>query len=101
VTLTYADGRITMIKNSRRAINGYDQRVDLLGSEGLLQVQNMLENTVEKSTSAGVSSAKPAYAAKWAAFVTTVNAGSALPVTRADENVRSQPTACATPTKCR
>ena len=94
VTLTYADGRIAVIKNSRRAVYGYDQRVELLGSEGLLQAQNMLENTVVKSTTAGVTGAKPtyfflerympAYAAEWAAFVTAVNAGSALPVTLAD-----------------
>jgi myo-inositol 2-dehydrogenase/D-chiro-inositol 1-dehydrogenase len=78
VTLTYADGRIAVIKNSRRAVYGYDQRVELLGSTGLLQAQNMLENTVVKSTTAGVTSAKPtyfflerympAYAAEWAAL---------------------------------
>lgn len=94
VTLTYADGRIAVIKNSRRAVYGYDQRVELLGSEGLLQAQNMLENTVVKSTTAGVTGAKPtyfflerympAYAAEWAAFVTAVSTGSALPVTLAD-----------------
>lgn len=94
VTLTYADGRIAVIKNSRRAVYGYDQRVELLGSEGLLQAQNMLENTVVKSTTAGVTGAKPtyfflerympAYKTEWAAFVAAVNAGSALPVTLAD-----------------
>ncbi|MES2847292.1 MAG: inositol 2-dehydrogenase [Pseudomonadota bacterium] len=94
VTLSYADGRIAVIKNSRRAVYGYDQRVELLGSEGLLQAQNMLENTVVKSTTAGVTGAKPtyfflerympAYAAEWAAFVAAVSAGSALPVTLAD-----------------
>ena len=94
VTLTYADGRIAVIKNSRRAVYGYDQRVELLGSEGLLQAQNMLENTVVKSTTAGVTGAKPtffflerympAYAAEWSAFVAAVNAGTPLPVTLAD-----------------
>lgn len=94
VTLTYADGRIAVIKNSRRAVYGYDQRVELLGSEGLLQAQNMLENTVVKSTTAGVTSAKPtyfflerympAYAAEWTAFVDAVNGGTALPVTLED-----------------
>ena len=59
VTLTYADGRIAVIRNSRRAVYGYDQRVEVLGSEGLLQAQNVLENTLVKSTTAGVSSAKP------------------------------------------
>ena len=45
VTMTYADGRIRVIKNSRRAVYGYDQRVELLGAEGLLQAENLLENT--------------------------------------------------------
>ena len=94
VTLTYADGRIAVIKNSRRAVYGYDQRVELLGSEGLLQAQNMLENTVVKSTTSGVTGAKPtyfflerympAYAAEWAAFVEALTNGGALPVTLAD-----------------
>lgn len=94
VTLTYADGRIAVIKNSRRAVYGYDQRVELLGSEGLLQAQNMLENTVVKSTTQGVTGAKPtyfflerympAYAAEWAAFVEAVNGGTPLPVTLED-----------------
>lgn len=94
VTLTYADGRIAVIKNSRRAVYGYDQRVELLGSEGLLQAQNMLENTVVKSTTAGVSSAKPtyfflerympAYAAEWDAFVGSVLDGKPVPVSLDD-----------------
>jgi myo-inositol 2-dehydrogenase/D-chiro-inositol 1-dehydrogenase len=94
VTLTYADGRIGVIKNSRRAVYGYDQRVELLGSEGLLQAQNMLENTVVKSTAAGVTGAKPtyfflerympAYAAEWAAFVDAVTRGAPIPVTLED-----------------
>jgi myo-inositol 2-dehydrogenase/D-chiro-inositol 1-dehydrogenase len=94
VTLSYADGRIAVIKNSRRAVYGYDQRVELLGSEGLLQAQNMLENTVVKSTTAGVTGAKPtyfflerympAYRAEWAAFVTAINSNLDLPVTLAD-----------------
>lgn len=94
VTLSYADGRIAVIKNSRRAVYGYDQRVEILGSEGLLQAQNMLENTVVKSTTAGVTGARPtyfflerympAYEAEWAAFVTAVNTGGPLPVTLDD-----------------
>ena len=61
VTMVYADGKITVIKNSRRAAYGYDQRIEILGSEGLLQAENILENSVVKSTSAGVLSAKPKY----------------------------------------
>ena len=94
VTLTYGDGRIAVIRNSRRAVYGYDQRLELLGSQGLLQAQNMLENTVVKSTTSGVTGAKPtyfflerympAYAAEWAAFVDAVSKGGALPVTLED-----------------
>jgi myo-inositol 2-dehydrogenase/D-chiro-inositol 1-dehydrogenase len=94
VTLTYADGRIGVIKNSRRAAYGYDQRIELLGSDGLLQAQNMLENLVVKSTAAGVTGAKPtyfflqrymeAYKAEWDAFVTAVNAKTPMPITLAD-----------------
>lgn len=94
VTLTYADGRIAVIKNSRRAVYGYDQRVELLGSAGLLSAGNMLEHTISKSTVSGVTSAKPeffflerymrAYAAEWDAFVRTVVEGSAIPVTLQD-----------------
>jgi myo-inositol 2-dehydrogenase / D-chiro-inositol 1-dehydrogenase len=94
ITLTYADGRIAVIRNSRRAVYGYDQRVELLGSEGLLQAENMLENTVRKSTVAGVSGAKPtyfflerympAYAAEWDAFVKSVTSGQTPPVTLED-----------------
>lgn len=94
VTMTYADGRIAVIKNSRRAVYGYDQRLEVLGAKGLLQAQNMLENNVVKSTVDGVSGAKPtyfflerympAYAAEWAAFVQAVTDGTPYPVDLAD-----------------
>ncbi len=94
VTLTYADGRLAVIKNSRRAAFGYDQRVELLGSEGMLQAQNVLENTVVKSTAQGVTGAKPtyfflerymsAYEAEWAEFVEAVVSKGAVPVTLDD-----------------
>ncbi|MEO1777505.1 MAG: inositol 2-dehydrogenase [Pseudomonadota bacterium] len=94
VTLSYADGRIAVIKNSRRAAYGYDQRIELLGSEGLLQAQNMLENTVVKSTRDGVTGAKPtyfflerympAYEAEWSAFVTALEQGKPMPITLND-----------------
>ena len=94
VTLSYADGRLAVIKNSRRAGYGYDQRLEVLGADGLLQANNMLENTVVKSTTDGVVSAKPtyfflerympAYKAEWAAFIDAVQTGAAMPVTLED-----------------
>jgi myo-inositol 2-dehydrogenase / D-chiro-inositol 1-dehydrogenase len=94
ITLRFADGRIAVIKNSRRAVYGYDQRVELLGSAGLLSAGNVLENTVTKLTTAGATSAKPeffflerymrAYEAEWSAFITSLETGAALPVTLKD-----------------
>jgi myo-inositol 2-dehydrogenase / D-chiro-inositol 1-dehydrogenase len=94
VTLSWADGRIAVIKNSRRAGYGYDQRIELLGSRGLLAAKNELENTVEKITPEGTQSAKPvyfflerymrAYEAEWAAFIHSIKTGTSLPVTLAD-----------------
>lgn len=94
ITLRFADGRIAVIKNSRRAVYGYDQRVELLGSEGLLSAGNVLENTITKLTTGGALSAKPeffflerymrAYEAEWAAFVASMEVGAALPVTLKD-----------------
>ena len=94
VTLTYADGKLAVIKNSRRAGYGYDQRLEVLGADGLLQVNNMLESSVVKSTTDGVVSAKPtyfflerympAYRAEWAAFVEAMQANNPMPVTLED-----------------
>ena len=91
VTLTYDDGRIATIRNSRRAVFGYDQRIELLGSGGMLQAENMPENLVKKSNADGVTGAKPvlfflerympAYAAEWDAFVKAVSDGAPMPVT--------------------
>jgi myo-inositol 2-dehydrogenase/D-chiro-inositol 1-dehydrogenase len=98
VTMTWADGRIAVIRNSRRAVYGYDQRIELLGAEGLLQAENVLENTVRKSTASGVVGAKPtyfflerympAYAAEWSAFVDAVTQAKPMPVTL-EEGVRA------------
>ena len=93
-TLKYADGRLVVIKNSRRAAYGYDQRIEILGSKGLLQVQNVVEDGIIKSTEMGVQSSKPeyfflerykaAYQKEWAAFVSAVQMKTPVPVTLAD-----------------
>lgn len=93
-TLRYSDGRFAVIRNSRRAAYGYDQRIEILGSKGMLSAGNVLENTVVKSTEEGVVSAKPerfflerymrAYAIEWAAFVEAVETASAIPTTLDD-----------------
>lgn len=91
VTMQWDDGRMAVIKNSRRAGYGYDQRIEVLGAGGLLSAQNVLENTVQKITAQGMQSAKPvyfflerymrAYEIEWAAFVKALKTGSDMPVT--------------------
>ncbi|WP_336296732.1 inositol 2-dehydrogenase [Aliamphritea hakodatensis] len=61
VTLKTASGKLCQISNSRRASYGYDQRIEAFGSEGMVQANNQLENTVVVTDSAGSRSAKPQY----------------------------------------
>lgn len=57
VTLTTASGKICQISNSRRATYGYDQRIEVHGSGGMLRAANMLENTVDVATADGFRAA--------------------------------------------
>ncbi len=40
ITLRFANGTIGTINNSRKAICGYDQRVEVFGSGGMVQAAN-------------------------------------------------------------
>ena len=53
VILETKSGRIVQISNSRRATYGYDQRVEIHGSRGMLRAGNQHETTVEIATAAG------------------------------------------------
>ncbi len=59
VTLKTAAGTLCQITNSRRATYGYDQRIEALGSKGMLRANNVLESTLEFAGEAGVVSEKP------------------------------------------
>jgi myo-inositol 2-dehydrogenase / D-chiro-inositol 1-dehydrogenase len=61
VTLTCPSGRMAVITNSRRASYGYDQRIEVHGSKGMLAAGNVTEHTVAFSGETGVVSAKPMY----------------------------------------
>ncbi|MCC8109206.1 MAG: inositol 2-dehydrogenase, partial [Planctomycetes bacterium] len=47
VTIRFRNGAICSIDNSRRAIYGYDQRVEVMGSKGRLSTFNMLEDNTQ------------------------------------------------------
>ncbi|MDR2021416.1 MAG: inositol 2-dehydrogenase [Treponema sp.] len=61
VTLRFANGAIGAIDNSRKAVYGYDQRVEVFGSQGAAIAENDLPNTVKLYGEAGVTGEKPLY----------------------------------------
>jgi myo-inositol 2-dehydrogenase/D-chiro-inositol 1-dehydrogenase len=52
-------GAIAQISNSRRAVYGYDQRIEAFGSKGMLQAGNQIGTTVIFSGEPGVIGDKP------------------------------------------
>ena len=48
-----ASGKIAVITNSRRASYGYDQRIEVHGSKGMLRAGNIHNTTVEVATADG------------------------------------------------
>lgn len=61
ITLKFANGSIGTIDNSRKAIYGYDQRVEVFGSKGMVAVANNTANSSVYSSEDGVFSEKPLY----------------------------------------
>nr|WP_206427372.1 inositol 2-dehydrogenase [Clostridium rectalis] len=61
VTLKLKDGSIAVIDNSRKAVYGYDQRVEVFGSEGSVQVSNDTDSSAIISNKNGVISEKPKF----------------------------------------
>lgn len=61
ISLRFENGALGVIDNSRQAVYGYDQRVEVFGSKGNISVQNDFPNSVEWSTQQGVFKDKPKY----------------------------------------
>jgi len=53
VIMRTASGKLAQISNSRRAAYGYDQRIEVHGSEGMARADNILETTVEIAGKSG------------------------------------------------
>ena len=60
-TLRYRGGAIGTIDNSRKAVYGYDQRVEVFGSAGCVVVSNDHPNTAITSDAGGVRQDRPLY----------------------------------------
>ena len=94
ITLRFQNGVIATIDNSREAVYGYDQRVEVFGSKGMLTVANPLTNTVTFSGSEGTHAAsppyffveryKPAFLSELQAFFTCIQEDTPPPVTGED-----------------
>ena len=54
ITLKFANGVIGTIDNSRRAVYGYDQRVEVFGSGGSISTGNRFSNQATIQTTQGV-----------------------------------------------
>ncbi len=61
VTLKFANGAIGVINNSRKAVYGYDQRVEVFGSKGCITADNETPNLTTLYTESGVMREKPLY----------------------------------------
>jgi len=61
VTLKFANGAVGAIDNSRQAVYGYDQRLEVFCSNGTAMAENEAENTVLKGNETGFHSARPPY----------------------------------------
>lgn len=88
VVMKTASGKIAQISNSRRASYGYDQRIEVHGSLGMLRAGNVHESTVESATAHGFR-ADPvqnffleryaaAYRAELDVFIATCRSGAAM-----------------------
>jgi myo-inositol 2-dehydrogenase / D-chiro-inositol 1-dehydrogenase len=94
IVMRTATGKLCHINNSRRASYGYDQRIEVHGSEGRLLAANVNPTTVELANAKSVSADKPlhffleryadAYVRELDAFVTAVAMKQPMPVGAAD-----------------
>jgi len=96
-TLRFAKGAIGTIDNSRKAVYGYDQRVEVFGSAGMVAAANDTPDTHVYSNTEGVHSALPLYfflerytesfIAEMKEFVACVQNDTAPPVTGRDGRI--------------
>ena len=61
ITLTFEDDSMAVIDNCRKAAYGYDQRLEVFGSKGMAQAENLFPNQHKLYTQEGVSGDLPLY----------------------------------------
>jgi myo-inositol 2-dehydrogenase / D-chiro-inositol 1-dehydrogenase len=94
VTLKFANGAVGAIDNSRQAVYGYDQRLEVFCSNGTAMATNEIENTAVMGKPGGFLSAKlphffmqryaPCYVEEVRQFIECVRENKQTPTTGAD-----------------
>ncbi|MBQ7151225.1 MAG: inositol 2-dehydrogenase [Synergistaceae bacterium] len=59
ITLKFANGALGVIDNSRQAVYGYDQRIEVFGSKGCITADNETPNNTTLYTADAVTKEKP------------------------------------------
>ncbi len=90
ITLTFDDGTMAVIDNCRKAVYGYDQRLEVFGSKGMAQAENNFPNNHKLYTATGVSGDLPlhfflerydaSYNQEIREFIDALVSGSKMPV---------------------
>lgn len=94
LTLKFAGGALGTIDNSRQAVYGYDQRVEVFGSAGVLRSDNVFPDEVTLSTASSIERGLPknffmdrylaSYQAELETFVRCIAEDRGTPVTAQD-----------------
>jgi len=94
ITLEMASGALVSIDNSRRAVYGYDQRIEAFGAGGMVWAENQTGRRTGLADAAGLHTPRPldffleryagSFATEMREFVDAVAAGAAPPVSGAD-----------------
>jgi myo-inositol 2-dehydrogenase/D-chiro-inositol 1-dehydrogenase len=97
ITLRFKNGVIGTIDNSRQAVYGYDQRVEVFGSGGMVAVSNKTPDSAVVSDGQGVHGPLPlhffmeryieSYVAEMRAFIECVQQDEMPPVTGIDGRI--------------
>lgn len=94
VTLTFEDGAMAVIDNSRKAVYGYDQRLEVFGSKGMALVDNNKPDNHVYYDNGGAQSSLPlhffmdryttSYLTEMKAFISSVQDKQPVPVDGTD-----------------
>ena len=100
VQMQTASGRIAVITNSRRATYGYDQRMEVHGSKGMLSARNVHNTTVEVHNAEGTKADpiqnffleryEAAYTNELNAFIAAVESGNRNPKPSGFDGLQAQ-----------